>query len=561
MADTKEKEENNLNAPSDKPDPVKVSIRKKVTGLIILAIIISNTVALSISYLLFQKAITDYYAEFAQNLSFTITALIDPYEIKKYAEGTEPDDYYYGICSALQAIQDQTETEYISIILMGEDVSTFIIDTDENDGIELGTQVDTAELMEEFVKDSLNDIDPSHFSSSTAAYSYLLDEADGDQELTVAAKVSMAKVNELRKYYLHWVAIADIICIVVVAFLGMLFTNSIIIKPIRKLTAAASGFVKKRSAAEKRSEEDPDEDNVEAYLQVHDLELNTHDELENLACSIRNMEEDIIDYIGDLKRVMKEKRQITVELDLAAQIQAAVLPQTFPAFPERKEFDLFASMDPAKEVGGDFYDYFLIDEEHLGLVIADVSGKGIPAALFMMISMTLIKSECCNTLSPAQVLANVNSVICAKNSGEMFVTVWLGVLEISTGRLISANAGHEYPALRKRNGSFELIRSKHGFVVGGMEGIRYRELEWILDPGDILFLYTDGAPEATRADMEQFGTDRMLAALNSVSGDDLRKMEKSVQDAIGDFVKDAPQFDDTTMLIFRYDGPGGRQKD
>ena len=211
-------------------------------------------------------------------------------------------------------------------------------------------------------------------------------------------------------------------------------------------------------------------------------------------------------------------------------------------------------MDPAKEVGGDFYDFFLIDEDHLGMVMADVSGKGVPAALFMMVSKILVQNYAMTGRGPAEVLRAVNNQICANNREEMFVTVWFGVLDLRTGRITAANAGHEYPAMMLTGGQFELVKDKHGFVIGGVEGVRYKEYELQLKPGSRLFLYTDGVPEATNADNVLFGTERMLAALNKAPDADTKTILKNVREAVDGFVKDAEQFDDLTMLCVEYTG-------
>ena len=249
-----------------------------------------------------------------------------------------------------------------------------------------------------------------------------------------------------------------------------------------------------------------------------------------------------------------ERSRLDTELSMASSIQADMLPNIFPAYPERSEFDIYASMDPAKEVGGDFYDFFLIDKDHLGLIIADVSGKGIPAALFMMISKTILQNFAKLEIGPAEILARTNDALCAENKTEMFVTAWVGILEISTGRLTAANAGHEYPALRTGEGLFELVKDKHGFVIGGMDGVKYREYELQLMPGARLFLYTDGVPEATNAEKELFGTDRMLEALNADPNAAPEDILKNVRAAVDAFVKDAEQFDDLTMLCVEYKG-------
>lgn len=254
-------------------------------------------------------------------------------------------------------------------------------------------------------------------------------------------------------------------------------------------------------------------------------------------------------------RAERERERVINELSMANSIQTGILPHVFPAFPDRKDFDLYASMDPAKEVGGDFYDFFLIDDDHLCLVIADVSGKGVPAALFMMNSKVLIKTLASENIPPAEVLEKANKEICENNQMEMFVTVWIGILELSTGRLTAANAGHEYPVLRHADGFFELVKDRHGLVIGGMEGMKYKDYELQLEPGDKLFVYTDGVPEATRADKEMFGTDRMLEALNADRNASPEQMLKNVSKAVRAFVKDAEKFDDLTMLGMEYKGP------
>ncbi|MBO4831784.1 MAG: SpoIIE family protein phosphatase, partial [Oscillospiraceae bacterium] len=253
-------------------------------------------------------------------------------------------------------------------------------------------------------------------------------------------------------------------------------------------------------------------------------------------------------------REEKERERIENELTMANKIQSSMLPHLFPPFPDRKEFDLYASMDPAKEVGGDFYDFFLVDDDHLCLVMADVSGKGVPAALFMMVSKVILQSYGNMGQSAAEILTKTNEAICSNNQAEMFVTVWLGILEISTGKLTAANAGHEYPVLRKPGGGFELVKDKHGLVIGGMEGVRYREYELQMEPGSKLFLYTDGVPEATDADNNMFGADRMVAALNTDPEAAPEQILKNVRAAVDAFVKDAEQFDDLTMLCLEYHG-------
>ncbi|MCR5624711.1 MAG: serine/threonine-protein phosphatase, partial [Lachnospiraceae bacterium] len=254
-----------------------------------------------------------------------------------------------------------------------------------------------------------------------------------------------------------------------------------------------------------------------------------------------------------------EGRKIAVvnqDLEVASAIQQNVLPNTFPFMPERKEFDLFASMTPAKEVGGDFYDFFMVDDNRLAMVIADVSGKGMPAALFMMVSKTLIKSQ---TLAmpdkdPGEILEVVNGLLCEGNKLQMFVTAWLGIIDLKTGKITYANAGHEYPAIKRKVGKFRLFRDIHSVPLGSFEDMIYPGGIIMLRPGDIIYVYTDGVTEATNSDLELFGTNRMLDALNKASDNPVEVLDANIRREIQRFMVDAPQFDDITMLALKYNG-------
>ena len=286
----------------------------------------------------------------------------------------------------------------------------------------------------------------------------------------------------------------------------------------------------------------------------------TGDEIQTLAESFADISHKTVAYMDQVRNVTAEKERIGTELRMANQIQESVLPNIFPAFPDREEFDIYATMDPAKEVGGDFYDFFLIDKDHLGIVIADVSGKGVPAALFMMASKIILQSCAMLGRSPAEVLTRTNEAICSNNRMEMFVTVWFGILDLNTGLITGANAGHEYPAV-KSGDHYELYKTKHGMVIGAMDNVTYTEHHMQLQPGDRVFLYTDGLPEATDASEEMFGVKRVLDVLNEnpqrIVTDTLLRMTE----AVSEFVDGAEQFDDLTMLCLEYKGRKATKKD
>lgn len=367
-------------------------------------------------------------------------------------------------------------------------------------------------------------------------------DQNGEVVGTACIDVSMDDIMKNRQEFLQNLCLVLVGITIVICLLILAGINRILLVPVKSLSQAAALFVKDKESTKK------------TQTAISQLNIHTGDEIEELSESIKTMEMEINDYIDHLTEVTAEKERMGAELNIATQIQASMLPCIFPAFPDRNEFDIYASMDPAKEVGGDFYDFFLIDEDHIALVMADVSGKGVPAALFMVIAKTLLKNTAQSGISPKEVLSQVNTQLCENNEAEMFVTVWLGVMQISTGHTVCANAGHEYPAIRRVGGQYELLHDKHGFVLAGMEGSRYREYEITLEKGDSLFVYTDGVPEATNAENELFGTDRMLEALNQNPDAASEEVIREVQKAMEVFVKQAPQFDDITMLSMIYKG-------
>ncbi|MCQ2437482.1 MAG: SpoIIE family protein phosphatase [Clostridia bacterium] len=249
--------------------------------------------------------------------------------------------------------------------------------------------------------------------------------------------------------------------------------------------------------------------------------------------------------------ISQENSRIETELNTARAIQMHSLPEVEEFVKDRDvPFDLATSIVPAKEVGGDFFNYFYVDPTHLALLIADVSGKGVPAALYMMIAKLLLDSIGSTGKSPAHVLAEVNHLLCDKNLEEMFVTVWLGVLDLTSGEIITANAGHENPIICRADGTLEEITTKHGLVLGGIDGAHYRDEVLKLQPGDMLFVYTDGIPEANNPLEEMYGVERLKAALTAAEKTPTA-LVNAVSEDVARFVGVAPQFDDSTMLTLR----------
>ena len=360
--------------------------------------------------------------------------------------------------------------------------------------------------------------------------------SDGNVKALLCVQRQMEVLAGVRSKFLTHTAIALVGLIVITIIVQSFFLHHTLLRPLKIISKEALRFSDENTLSERK---------------LCEL-IHNKDEIGALASSVDEMEDRIHDYVENITKITAEKERIGTELSLATRIQADMLPNIYPAFPERNEFDIYATMDPAKEVGGDFYDFFLIDDDHLCIVMADVSGKGVPAALFMMASKIIISNNAMLGKSPAEILTDTNETICGHNREEMFVTVWLGILELSTGKLTAANAGHEYPVLMQPNGNFELVKDKHGFIIGGTKGIKYKEYEIVLQKGAKLFLYTDGVPEATNAENELFGTDRMLAALNDDKDASCEDLLKNVKIAVHNFVNGAEQFDDLTMLSLEY---------
>ena len=373
----------------------------------------------------------------------------------------------------------------------------------------------------------------AHITSMVPLY-----RSDGTVSAIVCVQSPMSELIVARRNYMNLVAAVTLGITVILIIGAALFARAQIVRPLLAVVNEAERFATTTMPADV----------------PFDKKISRIAEIKDLAFSINKMEADTVSYMDRLLAAANEKQRIGTELSIATLIQESMIPNEFPPFPERGEFELYATMRPAKEVGGDFYNFFLIDDDHLAFVIADVSGKGVPAALFMMVTMILVTELSHVDSSPAAVLEALNTRICANNRADMFVTVWLGVLELSTGVLTYANAGHDDPAIATDGGEFKLTKDKHGLVVGAFPQAKYKEFRIQLKAGDRIFLYTDGIPEATDEDQQLFKTERMLAALNSIEDDSPQALIDGVWRSVTEFVKEAPQFDDATMLALKYNG-------
>lgn len=528
---------------------------KSISGIVILLLVFTVIVSV-IGYLEFTDALMEQYAEGAFYTADTAALNVNADHLQSYLEGGDQEEYekirneFERLCEAQEATfiyvicPDQTDYNHITFVISAMN-NRYSYELFERGYVRETTNDEYRNiyrLLCEKESDYAYVVRDRGYIETGAHITALISLVGSDQEVKgiLCVQRQMDILTDLRQAYLKKVAIAMILIALLVIMGQTVYIHRVLLDPLQRIIREAARF---------------STENVKSQKKLTD-HIRNRDEIGELARSIDDMEDQITGYISDIARIAAKEEKTRTELSLAARIQASMLPDVFPPFPERKEFELFASMDPAKEVGGDFYDFFLIDSDHLYLAIADVSGKGIPGALFMTISMLALSQIIREGKSPAEVLEAANNAICLNNREEMFVTVWLGILEISTGKLTAANAGHEYPALRKPDGRFELFKDPHGFVVGGMEDMKYKEYELQLLPGSQLFLYTDGVPEATDSSERQFGTQRMLTALNGHCGEHPEEIIGGVYAAVDSFVGQAEQFDDMTMLCIQYNGCG-----
>ena len=286
------------------------------------------------------------------------------------------------------------------------------------------------------------------------------------------------------------------------------------------------------------------------------FDIKTGDEIEELAGAFNKMAQDLKEYIDNLKKATAERERIQSELKIAHDIQMNIIPKTFPPFPDKKEFDIYALLKPAREVGGDFYDFFLIDDSHLGFIIGDVTGKGVPAALFMAVAKSLIKATACEVKDPKKILNIVNSEMVAESNAGMFVTTFLGILDIKTGAVKYFNCGHNQPLLIRKNGENEFLKRAGSTPLGILENIVFVQEDVIMEPGDTIFMYTDGVSEAFNKDREQFTVDRLKEKAEVYQQGSLRELVVNVLREIQLFAQGVSQSDDITMMTLRYFGQG-----
>lgn len=527
-----------------------------IAGLALVVVILSALTAYT-GYREFTSVLEKQYNDSAYEVAETAKTYLNPDKFATYLDTLEPDEEFNEIQRRLDELTVTTDSNFIYVARI--DPTDYLTTTYIYDSVNPATGFDRYPLGL-----TLSDNDPKYSEdlkhiletggrAEKYLYSYTkwgahttaglgVQDSTGKVVAVIGVEKTMKILDDARRDYVLHVAMITVLILLVTVVLYSLYLRKTVISPVIEVTNEAERFANKHEASHKMRA------------------VNSKNEIGVLASSVQKMEDDIIQYIDNIQAITAEKERIGAELNIATQIQADMLPRIFPAFPDRKELDIYATMTPAKEVGGDFYDFFLIDENHVGLVMADVSGKGVPAALFMVIAKTLIKNRAQMGGGPAEILSYVNEQLCEGNEAELFVTVWFAILDLTTGKGLAANAGHEHPAIRRAGGEYVLEIYRHSPAVATMKGMRFREHEFELYPGDSLFVYTDGVAEATNASNELFGNDRMLDALNEDPEATPEKLLPTVRRYIDNFVGDAPQFDDITMMCLLYKGQEGESE-
>ncbi len=573
-------EENAEKKKKPKDNRIKIRIRSKINIMLIVFALILAGGTILVGRDGYKDAITERYDELSYQLAATVSGYFSEEEIKTYAdvinrythgEATDEEvakitssDRYKEIKSLVENAATEFGTNDIYVCVIDKKIMDsytpelkaakkwkpigYIMDNfhDKNEELSFGDRSSMHVPFKDAIYESQQTGErPDMKFISDTQYGYNIQAVypvvmDGKTIASIGVEIPMKTLNTDVWNFTLLIGGLSLIVLIFALLIFSLISRRMLVTPINLVANEANNFISK-----------------EAVVSDKLSTIKSGDELQMLAENILAMELSIKDYIENIREITAEKERIGAELNIATQIQASMVPTDFDNYAALKEFDLYASMDPAKEVGGDFYDFFMINSDTIALVMADVSGKGVPAALFMAKAKTSIKTRAMQGGSPSEILSDVNDQMCEGNEAELFVTVWLAIINIRTGKGMAANAGHEHPALRHKDGSFELIKYRHSPAVATMEGLPFKEHEFELVPGDTLYVYTDGVTEATDTNNELFGEERLETALNHEPDALPDKLLRIVREDIDEFVGKAPQFDDVTMLAFKYYGPNG----
>lgn len=522
-------------------------LTKKIVFNVVIAGFILCTLIFTAGFIAFSRQFKNQYDKNIRSVAATVLECLNPDSFENYLATQTTDAQYDEINTILQYFIDQFDLNliYVSSVDSPDYTRiTYIYNPVKKDGRHSPFPLGYYEVYEEpqynasakkvlengetVVRHTMKTRSGSHITAMLPVHN-----SSGKIIAVLGVQKDIQEFVIARHKYVNVVIMVELFFAVLFVIFFSGFFNLHFIKPVVTITRETDHFA---SYGGEPSEE---------LLKIH-----PKDELGVLAHSVHQMECDVNRNIKQITHMTLEQQRLATELDLATKIQRGVLPKGYPAFPDCKAFDLFASMDPAKEVGGDLYDYYMLDDDHLMITVGDVSGKGIPAALFMMIVKTLLATYAKQGLSPVKIFETTNNQLCKNNVMDMFVTCWLGIITLSTKELCYVNAGHPNPVLL-RDGSVSFIDSKPNLMLAGMDGVPYQEYKIQLNKGDSLLIYTDGVTEASDKNEQLFGEPRLLEALRNCNDLDAPLLIKKVRATINLFVGDTEQFDDITMLAIK----------
>lgn len=519
----------------------------KIVRVIVIMILLLGFALVTFSFFSFRKTFRDVYSDKAENSARMIADMVDGDRMGDYVHTLEKDAYYEELEQLFSILKKDSGASYLYMFYPEEDYFIYILDAYcEGDGIDtistLGDVYEYEEMEYTYLVPDVREKKVSTelilgqdvgFGTSVSAWAPVLD-SEGELVAMVEIDYEMTVVeNDMKEYVLFFI-LFTLVGIAIILLVVLMYIRKVLSEPLGDITEIIESF-------------------KDGEFRMEGREIKTGDEIQDVYETFVRMIEKIDDYVENITRITAEKGRIETELNVATQIQADMLPNIFPAFPGRREMDIFATMRPAKEVGGDFYDFFLVDDTHLAFLIADVSGKGVPAALFMVIAKTIIKNHASMGAPVNEVFERTNNQLCEGNQEGFFVTSWLGILDMQTGVLEYANAGHNPPIIMRKHGC-EWNDCVPGLVLAAMEDMPYTKYEMQLEPGDRILLYTDGVPESINAATEAYGEEKLIAEYENTRSLSVEEGIRYIQRSVDTFAGEEEQFDDITMLMLEYKG-------
>ncbi len=532
-----------MKAPTKLFNPSSLIIRLPLYIFIFCAILcVANGL---IGYRVFKTLFEEQYQTITQQIAYTALSYIDGDRVESYAAGAPADDAWTESDQKLNVLTQTAELAYIYVTVPDSSFENriYIYDT-VHPAVVNGKVIpfghvsslkkhdaDYIANLKQVMLDGQPYIKFAYTKTGGHVTTSIPVKAGSGKIVGIMSVVKpMSEANALKDRYLKTTFILSAILTVLFILIYILVLNRQLLRPLVLVTRETADFARHKGE-------------LSGLL----TKVKGKSEIAILARAVEQMSVDMHQYINELTHTTAEKERLSAELDVATQIQANMLPRIFPPYEDHPEIVLFASMAPAKEVGGDFYDFFMIDNDHFAVVVGDVSGKGVPAALFMVVAKTLLKNVGLQERSPARIFEQVNEQLCEGNDAGLFVTCWMGILTLSTGELLFANAGHTSPVVY-HGGKVEYLTVKPNLMLAGMQGMKYKDHQFSMNPGDRIFIYTDGVTEATNAKNELYGEERLLASITNKQHLSPREMLAEVRSDVDRFVGDAPQFDDITML-------------